>query len=155
MDLKSGYARLPIALSSATGLDLPLRLPGKTSARMATTTTDFLPPLLTVTFSRSDRPGLAIEKLTGTERKVLSLVLEGMSNRAISEHLGRSIATTQNHVHAILAKLQAGDRRELLIRANHSLRPEPQPVPGLQPMEALPLPPRKLVHSPHQKSESA
>jgi DNA-binding CsgD family transcriptional regulator len=154
LDLKADYARLPVALSSVTGLDLPVHI-GKTQARMAATAADFLPNLHTITFSRADQPGLDLGLLTPTERKILSLVLAGMSNRAIAEHLGRSVATAQNHVHAILAKLQASDRRELLIRAGRCAQPEPRQIPGLEVVDAGPIPIRKPVRDTAQKSDSA
>ena len=141
LDLKTDYARLPLDLLSAVGLDLPVQLPGSTSARIAVTPADFLPPLLTVTFSRTGQPGLDLEKLTEAERRIISLVLEGLSNREISNRLGRSILTVQNHVHSILGKLQAGDRRELLVRAGRSAPPQPG---KLERMNAGPLVIRQL-----------
>jgi DNA-binding CsgD family transcriptional regulator len=125
LDLKTDYARLPLDLSSAVGLDLPVQLPGSTSAHIAVTPADFLPPLLTVTFARTGQPGLDLDKLTEAERRITSLILEGLSNREISGHLGRSVATIQNHVHSLLGKLHAGNRRELLIRAGNSAPPRP------------------------------
>jgi DNA-binding CsgD family transcriptional regulator len=139
LDLKSDFARLPIGLCSTIGLDLPIQL-GKTSARIAIRKAAFIPDLLTFTFSLPGQPGLDLEKLTATEHKILSLVLEGLSNRAIAEHLGRSIATIQNHVHAILAKLNAGDRRQLLLRAGRGIT-RPITVPPLEPVSNLGPPP--------------
>ena len=125
LDLKADYARLPFNLLSTVGLDLPIQLPGATTARVALTTADFLPQLITVSFARAGQPGLDLEKLTDTERKILGLILTGMGNRGIADHCGRSVLTVQNHVHSILDKLQAGDRRELLVRAGRSAPPQP------------------------------
>jgi len=140
VDLHSDFPRLPLALSSAAGLDLPIQLPG-IHATTSLTQTDLLPPLLTITFSQSNRPGLDLDKLTEAERRVASLVLEGMSNREISDRLGRSILTIQNHVHSILGKLEASDRRELLLRVCHAAHPIPA---RLEPVDIGPAPVRHL-----------
>ena len=55
--------------------------------------------------------------LTAREREVLDLVAAGLSNQQIAARLYLSQKTVRNHVHAILGKLQAGDRTEAIIRA--------------------------------------
>ena len=56
----------------------------------------------------------AIESLTAREREVLELVTEGMSNRAIGEQLSISEHTVKFHVGALLGKLAASTRAELV-----------------------------------------
>jgi DNA-binding CsgD family transcriptional regulator len=54
------------------------------------------------------------EPLTRREREVLELVAEGMSNRALAERLGISEHTVKSHVGALLGKLGAATRAELV-----------------------------------------
>jgi NarL family two-component system response regulator LiaR len=56
-------------------------------------------------------PGLGHD-LTGREREVLALMVQGMSNQAISEQLVISKSTTKFHVGHILSKLGANNRAE-------------------------------------------
>jgi DNA-binding NarL/FixJ family response regulator len=56
----------------------------------------------------------AVEPLTPREREVLELVAEGMSNRAIAERLAISEHTVKFHVGALLGKLSAATRAELV-----------------------------------------
>lgn len=76
-----------------------------------------------VTFRLCDRLGsLARERrrrlraeslrLTPRELEVLQLVSEGLTNRGIAERLHLSVYTIKNHVHRVLEKLEAADRRE-------------------------------------------
>lgn len=51
-------------------------------------------------------------ELTGREIQVLNSLVAGMSNRAIADKLHICEATVKFHVHAILEKLQAGNRTE-------------------------------------------
>ena len=64
----------------------------------------------------SGTPGreTVIEPLTPREREVLELVAEGMSNRAIAERLAISEHTVKFHVGALLGKLAASTRAELV-----------------------------------------
>jgi DNA-binding CsgD family transcriptional regulator len=66
--------------------------------------------------ARSGTPGreAVIEPLTPREREVLELVAEGMSNRAIAERLAISEHTVKFHVGALLGKLAAATRAELV-----------------------------------------
>jgi DNA-binding CsgD family transcriptional regulator len=59
--------------------------------------------------------------LTQHEQKVLSLIAEGMGNRDIAERLVRSRRTVEHHVSAVLGKLNAASRMEVILR----LRSEP------------------------------
>jgi NarL family two-component system response regulator LiaR len=51
-------------------------------------------------------------ELTGREREVLALVVEGKSNAEIAENLGISLSTARFHISAILSKLGAANRAE-------------------------------------------
>jgi len=51
--------------------------------------------------------------LTARELEIARLVDQGMSNKSIAARLGIEVATVKNHVHNILAKLQAGRRAEI------------------------------------------
>lgn len=50
--------------------------------------------------------------LTGREREVLSLMIEGMNNKQIAEELVVSVSTIKFHVSSVLAKLEASSRTE-------------------------------------------
>jgi DNA-binding NarL/FixJ family response regulator len=61
-----------------------------------------------------------LERLTDREREVLSLMAEGLTNRAISERLTLNTKTTETHVRNIFAKLgllpdEADHRRVLAV----------------------------------------
>jgi DNA-binding NarL/FixJ family response regulator len=58
-----------------------------------------------------------IEELTGRELEVLSLLAEGLTNRAIAQQLEISEHTVKFHVNAILSKLNAQSRTEAAVRA--------------------------------------
>jgi DNA-binding NarL/FixJ family response regulator len=62
-------------------------------------------------------PTLITDKLTEREVEVLRLLARGMSNADISERLHLSEGTVRNHVSAILAKLDVGDRTQAAILA--------------------------------------
>lgn len=57
------------------------------------------------------------EPLTAREQEVLSLLAEGMSNRAIALALDISEHTVKFHVNAIMTKLNAQSRTEAVVRA--------------------------------------
>ena len=48
---------------------------------------------------------------------MLALLAEGASNVEIAERLSRSRRTIEHHVSAVLAKLNAGNRLEAVLRA--------------------------------------
>jgi DNA-binding CsgD family transcriptional regulator len=54
--------------------------------------------------------------LTAAERDVANLVLEGRSNAQIAQARGTSVRTVANQVAAILRKVGAGSRFELIAR---------------------------------------
>ena len=61
--------------------------------------------------------GAPVEELTRRESEVLSLMAEGLSNRAIAERLEISEHTAKFHVHTILGKLGTQSRTEAVVRA--------------------------------------
>ncbi|MFO1172527.1 MAG: LuxR C-terminal-related transcriptional regulator, partial [Hyphomicrobiaceae bacterium] len=54
--------------------------------------------------------------LTAKEVQVLGLIAKGLSNQAIAQKLNRSERTVEHHVSAVLAKLNARTRMEVLLR---------------------------------------
>lgn len=62
----------------------------------------------------------ALERLTGREREVLTLVGRGLSNAEIAEKLVVSPATAKTHVTRIMTKLAARDRAQLVVTAYES-----------------------------------
>ena len=64
--------------------------------------------------------------LTSREAEVLELIVEGLGNQEIAARLTRSPRTVEHHVSALLGKLNATSRMDVLLR----LRNEPWLVPG-------------------------
>jgi DNA-binding NarL/FixJ family response regulator len=67
-------------------------------------------------------PAPAFPELTERESEVLTLMAEGHDNRAIAAELQVSTKTVANHVSHILAKLQARDRVDAVLRAREPRR---------------------------------
>ncbi|MGH2481995.1 MAG: helix-turn-helix transcriptional regulator, partial [Ktedonobacteraceae bacterium] len=55
--------------------------------------------------------------LTEREREVLSLLVDGLTNRAISERLSVSLETVKSHVHHIMQKMHVKDRTQAAVVA--------------------------------------
>lgn len=68
------------------------------------------------------RPAFGWESLTRTESRVVELVAEGMTNRAIGERLFISPRTVETHVAHLFAKLALSSRTELAVEAIKRLR---------------------------------
>jgi two-component system, NarL family, response regulator LiaR len=58
-----------------------------------------------------------VESLTPRQAEVLRLIAQGKSNKQIADELIVSLLTVQNHVHQILAKLQARNRTAAAVYA--------------------------------------
>jgi LuxR family maltose regulon positive regulatory protein len=63
------------------------------------------------------RPSALLESLTGRERDVLQLLLEGASNREIAHRLVLSLNTVKRHIYNICGKLEVQSRLQAIIRA--------------------------------------
>jgi DNA-binding NarL/FixJ family response regulator len=57
-----------------------------------------------------------VDGLTEREAQVLALLAEGHDNARMARQLSLSVKTVQNHVSRVLAKLQARDRVEAVLR---------------------------------------
>ena len=69
--------------------------------------------------SRSTWAG-EVEALTPRQREVLLLIAQGLSNSEIEAELGITRATCRSHITALLARLGARDRAQLVIAAYES-----------------------------------
>jgi DNA-binding NarL/FixJ family response regulator len=69
------------------------------------------------------------DTVTRREREVLALVATGKTNHEIAEQLHIGIGTAKTHVTRLLAKLDARDRVQLVIRAHGLDEAPPQPSP--------------------------
>jgi DNA-binding NarL/FixJ family response regulator len=61
------------------------------------------------------------ERLTGRERSVLRLPLEGLGNADIGQELGLAVKTVEGHVTQILGKLCVASRQEAIVWAYRGL----------------------------------
>lgn len=66
------------------------------------------------------RPAAWIQRLSGREHDVLTLLAHGRSNAEISEELFVSEGTVKTHVASILAKLEVRDRLQAVVAAYES-----------------------------------
>ncbi len=71
---------------------------------------------LSVSIQNSNKTPLA-EPISEREQEVLRLIGEGMSNKAIAEHLHLSLATVKTHINHLYAKLEVDNRVQALARA--------------------------------------
>jgi DNA-binding NarL/FixJ family response regulator len=62
-------------------------------------------------------PGADEPRLTPQEHRVLTLVVEGLTNRQIAERLSNSDRTIQTHIAALSKKLRVRGRTALAVRA--------------------------------------
>jgi two-component system, NarL family, nitrate/nitrite response regulator NarL len=67
--------------------------------------------------NRFQNSTVLVEDLTDREAEVLSLLAEGMPNKAIARQLGISDHTVKFHVNAIMGKLGAQSRTDAVVRA--------------------------------------
>ncbi|ERH21997.1 response regulator receiver domain protein [Actinomyces johnsonii F0510] len=73
-------------------------------------------PRTAVGVSGTSRAG-DVEALTPRQREVLLLIAKGLSNSEIEAELGVTRATCRSHITALLARLNARDRAQLVIAA--------------------------------------
>jgi DNA-binding NarL/FixJ family response regulator len=64
----------------------------------------------------TDRRETGTDELTPREREVLSLIGDGLSNKAIAQRLRIELPTVKNHVHNILEKLKVHRRADAVAR---------------------------------------
>jgi DNA-binding NarL/FixJ family response regulator len=69
-----------------------------------------------------------IGHLTAREAEILDLITDGCSNYQIAQQLSLSESTVKNHVHAILRKLDVGNRGQAAARAFAARTPTPTPI---------------------------
>ena len=74
-------------------------------------------PSLIGVLAREDAAESAAIDLTPREVEVLSLLAEGLTNKAIAHHLTISEHTVKFHVNAIMGKLDAQSRTDAVVRA--------------------------------------
>ena len=95
--------RLAALLANVPGLRL---VRGNESADVA-----LVPPAIVSVSADGDVP------LTPRELEVLTLLAEGMSNKAIARHLGISVHTAKFHVGALIDKFDAVGRTDAVTQA--------------------------------------
>lgn len=70
----------------------------------------------------SPRPTSNVFALTPAETRVLTFLLDGLSNKEIASAVGRSEATVKNQVASILRKYRVPSRTRLLALSQHRTR---------------------------------
>jgi DNA-binding NarL/FixJ family response regulator len=71
----------------------------------------------------ADRPASTADifpDLTDSERNVLKLMAQGLSNEAIARQLGFSVKTVRNYSSNIFSKLQVADRAQAIVKAREA-----------------------------------
>jgi DNA-binding NarL/FixJ family response regulator len=56
-----------------------------------------------------------VQRLSKQETEVVKWVLQGLSNDAISQHLGITVRTVKAHISSIFSKLHVNDRLNLVL----------------------------------------
>jgi DNA-binding NarL/FixJ family response regulator len=80
---------------------------------------------------RAPRPSVGFGALTGTERRVVDLIAEGLTNVAIAQRLFVSRRTVESHVSAAYRKLGVSTRVELArLVLDHERAPADPPRKG-------------------------
>lgn len=82
----------------------------------------FAPEVANILVRSIRAPHSIFENLTPREREVLSLMVKGMGNKEIADHLTINLSTAKSHVSSILVKLGLTSRTEVIaLVMNHSL----------------------------------
>ena len=68
-----------------------------------------------------------LRSLSPTERRILDLIADGLTNRQIGEHLGLAEKTVKNYVSTVLAKMGMERRTQAAVYAATHRRAEPPP----------------------------
>jgi len=80
--------------------------------------------------------------LTGRERAVTDLIVQGLSNKAIAARLSIAIHTVKSHVHKVLSKLAVNSRLEVAAYSRKGPAPRDDSAPASSQPDEL-----ELVHS--------
>ena len=70
--------------------------------------------------------------LTRRERQIVSLLVNGLSNKQISRNLTIEVSTVKNHVHNILVKLEVKSRAQAISLLQHNLYSSTAQPAGLE-----------------------
>ena len=70
--------------------------------------------------ARPDYAADIFPDLTDSERNVLKLMAQGLSNEAIARQLGFSVKTVRNYSSNIFSKLQVADRAQAIVKAREA-----------------------------------
>jgi two-component system, NarL family, nitrate/nitrite response regulator NarL len=100
----------------AVAAGLLVRMPGVSIARGVGAAAGFGAAPGFGAASGFDAPDEAPPPLTPRETEILSLVGEGMSNKAVARRLGISVHTVKFHLEALFAKLDATSRAEAVAK---------------------------------------
>jgi DNA-binding CsgD family transcriptional regulator len=83
-------------------------------------------------WARSERPPLGWESLTDTERRIVGLVAQGLSNRQVASQMFLSVHTIAFHLRRVFCKLDVTSRVQLARlaaeQAGHGIDGHPAPV---------------------------
>ena len=67
-------------------------------------------------FQQIKKPRSDVEKLTGREQEILSLLAKGYFYKEIADQLGISLSTVRAHLHAVYEKLHVQSRTEAVVK---------------------------------------
>lgn len=105
--LKAGAIGYILKNISGDNLVATIRDADKGKSRLSSEASDFL-------ISNLKSPAAAKYQLTNQERNIMACLVEGLSNKKISQKLVLSLSTVKFHVSNILSKLEASNRSEAI-----------------------------------------
>lgn len=70
--------------------------------------------------ARTVETAVSFPELTDSERNVLKLMAQGVSNEGIAHQLGFSVKTVRNYSSNIFSKLQVADRAQAIVKAREA-----------------------------------